>query len=655
MAKSGEQSNIDRVRLAEAKRVSARALAGLRQKTRNERGLAIIDYAAKQLHEFDNVAYLLSITNMNSYPVTIQEFLDSEEFLSNDPDFKVWPSLRRDIELINVDIFTGAPKINQAFDGGATATGKTHIALITQLYQLYVISCFNKPYQLWPQLSSKTPLIMMFQSVQEGITRRVLYEPFRQMFTEMPYVRKHLSWDKNKENVLALSNGITVVPALANLQKMVGQAIPSCIMDEVNFMSVVQESKQIVGPRGQGGVFDQAEIVYNNIARRRFSRMATAGPDPGVISILSSTRYLGDFMDRRVKEIEENNETDVHVMRRKQYEAQPDGNIGPKIKVLVGATEYGTRVLKDNEIQGRDYPVSATVLEVPAKYKSQFMRDPEGSLRDVCGIATDVISPYITQRHKIIEAIMRGTRLGLKKWVVKEDVDLDTDGMPQIVEANLPADRNKPRFVHIDLSKTKDRCGIAIVKILGMQSVISQSGVVEYLPHYCLEQAISIQPSKSNELNFPDVRNWIIALKEYYGINIHTVSFDGFQSIDFQQMLRKIGILSREISMDTTTEPYDTLKDAIYSDRFDCQDHELLKVELAGLEINSKKGKVDHNPHGSKDVSDAVAGAVFSASQNRTVRAATGVSKPDGESARIDKGRTKVQNRPKSKHRRVGR
>lgn len=622
-----------------------------------KREAAIFGYALEQIQKNKpNYSYLDAVCNMAFFPVTIDEFIESEEFLSCDPEFKVWSTLREDLRKINTDIWTGEKKILEAFDGGATSTGKTHIASITQAYQLYQMCCFKKPVKLWPQLSSKTPLVFMFQSVQESITKRVIYEPFKAMFTDMPFIQKNAVWNRDKDAALEFDNNVMVVPALASLQKMVGQAIVSCLLDEVNFMSVVKESKQVIGNRGQGGLYDQAELVYNNIVRRRKSRFETNGPEPGVISVLSSTRYLGDFMDRRVKEIEANNEKDVHVMRRKQYEAQPGGNEGPRTRVLVGSLEYGTRVLKDDEVKGKHYPASATVLEVPVKYKVQFMRDPEGALRDVCGIATDVIAPFITQRHKIIESIVRGTKLGLKPWVQKADVDLAIDGMPQIIEENLPLDRKRPRFVHVDLSRTRDRCGIAILKVLGQQAVADANGTVEYLPHYCLEQGITIKPSQSAEIDLPDIRKFIMTLKEYYKINIHTVSYDGFDSRETMQLLRKAGIFAWEVSVDETLEPYEMLKSALYQDRIDFQDHELLKVELAGLEMNSKahqgKGKVDHPPSGSKDLADALAGAIYSASQNRTVRAATDVVNNKGEQAGTMQDRSRVTVRSRSPHRR---
>lgn len=583
--------------------------------------IAEVSYnAVSELCDNKNPYYAMAYQHMLRVPVTIDEFIESTDFLGDLVD--VWDSLRDDLREMNPDIFIGDEPVYEVFDGGATGTGKTTKAMITQAYQLYVLTCFRRPQLIWPNLSKITPIVFMFQSVQERITKRVIYEPFREMFTNMPYCQKYCQWDKYKDTSLEFDTGLIVAPALASIQSMVGQAIVGGIMDEVNFMSVVEQSKLVAGPRGDGGKYDQAEITYRNITRRRKSRFSSKGPSPGAISVISSVRYLDDFMDRRMKEIVDNEEENTIIFRRTQYEVQPQSRYsGETMRVLVGSTEYGTRILKDEESAPQDYPENADVREVPIEYKQDFIRDPEGALRDVIGVATDVISPFITQRHKIIEAIVRGTKMGLQPMVVKPDVDLAEDGMPQINEDNLPEDKDRRRFVHIDLSTSKDRCGIAIVKVMGHVAQVNENNIVENLPFFVLEQGISIRPSANAEIDIADIRNWVIMLKDYYGLNIHTVSYDGFQSKESLQILRKQGILSDCISMDRTTEPYEHLKRTIYQDRFACMDHELLKVELGGLEMNSKQNKIDHPPKGSKDLADAVAGAVYSAMKNRNVRA----------------------------------
>ncbi len=96
-------------------------------------------------------------------------------------------------------------------------------------------------------------------------------------------------------------------------------------MDEVNFMVLVENSRRILGPRGQGGKYDQAEQVYRNLSRRRKSRFTTRGFSIGCLCILSSTRYVGDFLDRRIAEVDRLGEENVVVVRHKQYEVRPSG------------------------------------------------------------------------------------------------------------------------------------------------------------------------------------------------------------------------------------------------------------------------------------------------------------------------------------------
>ncbi len=65
---------------------------------------------------------------------------------------------------------------------------------------------------------------------------------------------------------------------------------------------------------------------------------------------------------------------------------------------------------------------------------------------------------------------------------------------------------------------------------------------------------------------------------------------------------------------------------------------ETLLRELSQLEINEEKGKIDHPPRGSKDLADAVAAAVYAASQDRRVRSDTGPVDREGERPRSGMG-----------------
>jgi hypothetical protein len=602
-------------------------LGGLQREERTRWG-RIIDHAQEQAQVHGNVAYAVALQNLHQLPATMEEFLDNPDLYAGQYE-ELWPEARRRLIELNPDILAGDTPILEYLDGGAIGTAKTFVAMTGQQYQLYLLSCFKRPQRLF-RLPSATPLVFMMQSVSERITRRVLYEPFRQTFLAMPHVQRYVKHDRYKENALYLDSNIQVIPAMASVQNMVGQAIISAVLDEANFMQVVTHSMQAV--EAPGGLYDQAEVTHRTLIRRRRSRFITAGPSPGCIAVMSSVRYKDDFLSRRIEEAKANPNPTRRYYQSKQYEVQPASKYKlPRFRVLVGTEAYPSRVLTDADVAGVQYPEGAEVLDVPGEFREDFMFDPDAALRDVCGIASSAIRPYMSQRHKVVEAIQRWrTNTNGRSWVQNRNVRLMYEGMPQIVEAHLPDDRDQPRYVHIDLSKTKDRCGIAITKVPRFVDV-QRDGHTEHIPYYCVEEAISIEPSPSHELDITEVRNWVMALKTYYRINVAGVTYDGFQSQESVQAWRRAGIWSEVISMDRGTDAYDVTKAATYEDRIDLPDNDLMQTEFAQLEYRASSGTVDHPPRGSKDISDAVAGSVKCASMAREVRTQVSVTANDGQ------------------------
>ena len=76
--------------------------------------------------------------------------------------------------------------------------------------------------------------------------------------------------------------------------------------------------------------------------------------------------------------------------------------------------------------------------------------------------------------------------------------------------------------------------------------------------------------------------------------------------------------------MDRSSDAYDQLKAALYDGRVEIPNDQKLFTELRTLERNTKTGKIDHPPHGSKDIADALAGVVSQISVRREVWADLG-------------------------------
>ena len=626
---------------AEAERFLARIERQCEQRMAHYDGLGekrlarIWEHAAKQIFEHKNPMPFYALGLLKRVPVLIDEFVQSKEFLGD--LMEVWPTLLPDLRSMNPDVFVGEPGVHEVFLGGATGTGKTHLSQITCQYQLYLFTCFLSAQRVF-RLAPMTPIVFMFQSVSTTLTKRVIFEPFRNTFTAMPFARKWLRWDKQKTSSLEMEGGIQVVPGMATLQALVGQAIPAGILDEVNFMEIIEDSKQVAGATGLGGHYDQAEIVYRNISRRRKRSFLTKGYSIGTLCVISSTRYKGDFLDRRIDEAIKFEEQNIVALRRKQYEVAPPGRYaGPTFRVLIGDDEHQTRILRDNEEVGTHFPEHLIVENVPVELRADFQRDPEAAQRDYCGIASNAITPFFTQRGKIVDAVMAWQRMGLKQWVVKRDTVLATEGMPEIEDGNLPQSDNIKqalRFIHVDLSSSTDRCGIAVVRVAGKQAVVRDGGAVEVLPVYVVEEAVSIKPSNSAHIDPSEVRQWIMRLIAFYGLNVTAVSYDGYQSAESLMMLRRSGVRSQEISVDRTSEPYNVFRRAVYDGRVMLPDSELLRTEMVTLEYQSKKDRIDHPPKGSKDVCDAVCGALYAASRHRGVTLDTGLMTAEGEAVR---------------------
>ncbi len=88
------------------------------------------------------------------------------------------------------------------------------------------------------------------------------------------------------------------------------------------------------------------------------------------------------------------------------------------------------------------------------------------------------------------------------------------------------------------------------------------------------------------------------------------MSYDGWQSLNSQQQLRRHGFRTAQFRLDRDTKGHDTLQELVDTDRLGFYRYEPLIRE--GKQLTLVHGKrVDHPKGASKDVIDAVAGACY--------------------------------------------
>jgi hypothetical protein len=306
--------------------------------------------------------------------------------------------------------------------------------------------------------------------------------------------------------------------------------------------------------RGETRAKGSASGIYNMSKLSVMSRF----PEVGKVILLSFPRYKGDFIEQRYYGAKEKKEPKTWFIKAATWE------VNPTIKKEDLASEY---------------------IRNPVEAASRFECNPP-NMEDA----------YFRDPDLVRKAFMYGEN------------PVDEDGAYQKWFNNTDG---KTRFVHVDLALKRDRAALSMVHCAGFKEVKTLSGI-EQLPVINVDLVHSWEASTNQEINFASIRQMIVDLCRKF--DVAQVSFDRWQSVEMIQSLKNQGINADFHSVKKTD--YDTLMTAIYDGRLRgywnelLVEEELLKLRLFG------NNKIDHPNSGSKDLADAVAGAVFTCVQN---------------------------------------
>lgn len=532
------------------------------------------------------------IVGMTHEPVPIEQFLDDSYFLGD--AFVLYPEVRQAI----IDIINGG--YVQAILTGATGIGKTSIAQIIQARYVYEISCERFP-QARFGLTPTSDIVFAMLNRTSDLAKDVTYGGFHNMLMEVPYFREEYPFDHSVKSRMEFPRNIKVEYAAANANKLLGKNIFSGITDEMNFQDRIEKSKRSL----TGGYFDQAVSIHRTFIRRQKSRFLLHGRLPGCLCVVSSANYEGDFTDRLVKDVEAENDGLTYIYDKSQWAVLPGNRYsGVTFPLDVGSERRTPRILEKKE----DAPDGATVLDVPIEYKDDFKRDMVGALADIAGLRVTASHPYFYDKDKIWQMCDFFRNEEFRTPFTVEDTDF-SDGFPEFKHGFKIPKATISRSIHIDLGVTGDACGFAmgfVDKISSVPSRITGSTVVEDVPHVTYDILLQIKRRKNQEIEFSEVRDFIYYLAKK-GYPIKWVTFDSFQSVDARQILRRKGFISEVLSVEGI-DAYEALRTAIFQDRIAAPENHICFNELARLEEDREKRRVDHLKGQSKDVADAMCG-----------------------------------------------
>jgi hypothetical protein len=560
-------------------------------------------------------------------PVDIEQFVMDPYYLGQTCDV-LYPKLLGDMK----ELFAGG--YHEIILSGSIGYGKTFFASIAVCRCIYEISCLRDPYRSFG-LAPKSGIAFVALSISETLAIKVVFENLATKLGASPYFKEHFKFEETKRE-MRFPNKIWVAARSSTDTSALGLNVIGAILDESNFMP--PRKTKGMDPRFAGK--SRAETLYANLKRRMKSRFQRHGKLPGMMIVVSSKKTKDDFTAQRVRESQ--GDAEVFVRDYALWEVKRDSYSRETFTVLVGNENVQSKLLDEEEIEptreiiqsaiDRGDPTGLVIVEPPIDFKEDFERDLEGAIRDVAGVETVSIYPFLQQREHLISCVDEGrehpfdviewdqSKPGGFRWpLIAHQVEV-RDGA-HTFEAWQPLYYpGLTRHTHIDPSLNSDSTGVCVGCIVDYTTVERKdlhSGAVytEQAPVIWIDLLMRIVPPVGGEINYGGIRSIIYQMQDK-GFAFGLATMDQYNSADTLQKFKVKGIESERLSVDRPMDPYDTLKAALYERRVRYYKYNPLLEELRELQRDLVKNKVDHPPKGKKDIADALCGVVYSLTTN---------------------------------------
>jgi len=550
-----------------------------------------------------HVEALAKLAGYESVPPGIDQFIEDPYYLGGvlaDAEGKsgVYPYWREALRKVFPSPFY-SPYL-EVIATGSIGRGKSTFSSIGVAYDICKLLHLKHPHSYYNLLAS-TKIVTALMNATMDLAAGVLWDQLSMWFAQSPFFKQQMAKAGRRADDTLFPKNIDVQQGSRQVHAL-GKAIVSAILSELNFQSVYA---------------NQAFNNYNAIRTRMKSRFMTNLGYPGRVWIDTSKNESGSFVEEYVMK-DRANDPEMIIFDGPIWEVMEFKGIysnGAKpyktFDCFVGDDTRDPFLIRSPEQLEIIDP--ERVLAVPVEYRGEFERDLPTALRDLAGVSTYSSYKFIHSVEKIESAFTRDNP------VTKEIIILDFyDKEDQIIKYfdwSKLSRSTRPRYIHIDLGITNDHCGIActfVDNIVRTEKIdpITQKTMQVRQPIFCNDFVVCVEAKPGQEIPIYKVRQLLLEMR-HRGYPIAGVSMDGFQSAELKQDLILEGFDANVVSVDKNNDAYNTFKRAVIEDRHALCNHELLRKEIK--ELQSTRGKVDHPRGGSKDLSDAVAGATFGA------------------------------------------
>ena len=455
-------------------------------------------------------------------------------------------------------------------------SGKDFISTVACAYVVYKLLCLKDP-AIYYGKPAGDAIDIINVAVNAQQAKNVFFKGFKTKIEKSP-------WFAGKYNAKADSiefdKAITVYSGHSERESHEGLNLLMAVLDEISGFA-----SEVVSGNEQGKTADNIYKAFRGTVDSRF-------PDLGKVVLLSFPRYQGDFISQRYESVIADKET---VERRHTFimnEDLPHEDPGNQFEISWD---------EDNILQykiPRVYAFKRPTWEVnPTRkiedFKLAFYTDLGDAMMRFACMPTYSSDAFFKQIEKVEKCM--NTRNPL-------------DSFRRFDETFEP-DPDKTYYIHADLAQKHDKCAVAIAHVDKWVNIQVIKDYEQVAPIVVVDAVAWWEPRAEGPVNLSEVKQWIMNLRRQ-GFNIGMVSFDRWQSFDIQNELQAVGIRTETVSV--AKKHYEDLAMMIYEERVSIPMIPILLEEMSELKI-MKGNRVDHPRKKSKDLADAVTGAVFGA------------------------------------------
>jgi hypothetical protein len=455
-------------------------------------------------------------------------------------------------------------------------SGKDFTSTVAVAYIVYKLLCLKDPARYYGKPSGDA-IDIINVAINAAQAKNVFFKGFKTKIEKSPWFAGKFY---AKADSIEFDKTITVYSGHSERESHEGLNLLVAVLDEISGFA-----QEVGTGNDQGKTADNIYKAFRGTVDSRF-------PDLGKVVLLSFPRYQGDFISKRYDDVILEKEV---VERTHTFIMNPD---------LPADQEGNSLDIKWDEDHILAYRIPGVfALKRPTwevnptrkieDFKVAFYTDMGDAMMRFLCTPTFSSDAFFKQRDKVQNAMTLRNPL---------------DGSRRFEETFKP-DPTKRYFVHADLAQKHDKCAVAIAHVDKWVNIQVIKDYQQVAPIVVVDAVAYWEPRVEGPVDLSEVKQWIQNLRRI-GFDIGMVSFDRWQSFDIQNELKAVGMRTETVSV--AKKHYEDMAMLIYEERLAMPMIDLLFEELTELKIMNNN-KVDHPRKKSKDLADAVCGAIYGA------------------------------------------